>query len=280
MNQIFFSFQQKEQFDKLKEMLEDEVTHHEAQIRQHLVSAFFILWVHKFTGELWIHPDESILQSEGIPIKLTLQRHISLVPYLLGALAAAVFFIVLLSHNNLSHKFKFVSGTLLRCRGLKSGQVLFPSRLCFWHAIVLSVLLFSCCLLSQFLACGINVLACIVLLVRKFDLVSWEFIGYLSSIFAFLLLFQLIFLIQVDYKWMEHFIYYKETIYCKKLCEACSFERKTLIRVYLHYKKSQQTFNVGILCHVMYVQVMVKFLSYMGQHVYIYGFGDSNNMSS
>jgi hypothetical protein len=58
------------------------------------------------------------------------------------------------------------------------------------------------------------------------------------------------------------------------MCKA-SMDRETL-KVLL----TPQRFNVGTACHVAYVQVIIKFLPYKGQHVHIYGFDGSSNTLS
>jgi hypothetical protein len=52
-------------------------------------------------------------------------------------------------------------------------------------------------------------------------------------------------------------------------------ERKTL-KVLL---KSQR-FSVGTACHAAYVQAIIEFLPYTGQHVQVYGFDGSSNTLS
>jgi hypothetical protein len=49
-------------------------------------------------------------------------------------------------------------------------------------------------------------------------------------------------------------------------------DRKTL-KVLL----SSQRFNVGTACQAAYVQAIIEFLPYLGQHVHVFGFIGSSN---
>jgi hypothetical protein len=52
-------------------------------------------------------------------------------------------------------------------------------------------------------------------------------------------------------------------------------DRKTLIVLLTSHR-----FNVRTACHAAYVQAIIEFLPYKGQHVHVYGFDGSSNTLS